>query len=107
MSNFRGTRGKWEINPKASRNVRCNNLTIANCSSGQNGESEIEEKHNALLISKSPEMLMQHENDLIELQLIHDFIFNDQGYSVTNPNLIWIEKAIENKKQLIRKATEL
>jgi hypothetical protein len=54
---FKGTKGKWEINPKASRNVRCNNLTIANCSSGQNGENEIEEKANALLISKAPEML--------------------------------------------------
>ena len=54
---FKGTKGKWEVNQKASRNVRCNNLTIANCSSGQNGENEIEEKANALLISKAPEML--------------------------------------------------
>jgi len=54
---FKGTRGKWEINPRASRNVRCGLITIANCSSGQNGELEEEEKANALLISKSPEML--------------------------------------------------
>jgi hypothetical protein len=54
---FKGTKGKWEINKRASRNVRCNNLTIANCSSSQDGENEIEEKANALLISKAPEML--------------------------------------------------
>lgn len=54
---FRGTKGKWEINPRASRNVRCENLTIANCSQGQDGENELEEKANALLISKAPEML--------------------------------------------------
>ena len=35
----------------------CNNISIANCSAGQNGELEDEEIHNALLISKAPEML--------------------------------------------------
>jgi hypothetical protein len=54
---FKGTKGKWEINKNASRNVRCNNISIANCSAGQNGELEDEEIHNALLISKAPEML--------------------------------------------------
>jgi len=54
---FKGTKGKWEINPRASRNVRCGLITIANCSSGQNGELEEEEKANALLISKSPILL--------------------------------------------------
>jgi hypothetical protein len=57
MSEFKGTKGKWEVNPRASRNVRCNNLTVANCSQGQDGENEIEEKHNALLISKAPDLL--------------------------------------------------
>ena len=54
---FKGTKGKWEVNPRASRNVRCGNVTIANCSSGQNGENEEEEIANAKLISSAPEML--------------------------------------------------
>ena len=53
---FKGTKGKWEVNPRASRNVRCGNVTIANCSSGQNGENEEEEIANAKLISSAPEM---------------------------------------------------
>jgi hypothetical protein len=93
MSNFRGTRGKWEINPKASRNVRCNNLTIANCSSGQNGESEIEEKHNALLISKSPEML----EDLTDIVWLIE-----QGATLEE-----LTERVIKSRQLIKEATEL
>lgn len=54
---FEGTVGVWEVNPKASRNVRCGNTTIANCSSGQNGENEEEEIANAKLIAAAPELL--------------------------------------------------
>lgn len=54
---FKGTKGNWEINPKASRNVRCEGLTIANCSSGQNGENEEEEIANAKLIAAAPDLL--------------------------------------------------
>ena len=53
---FKGTKGKWEVNPRASRNVRCGNVTIANCSSGQNGENEEEEIANAQIIASAPEM---------------------------------------------------
>jgi hypothetical protein len=85
---FKGTKGKWEINPKASRNVRCNNLTIANCSSGQNGENEIEEKANALLISKAPEML----------EMLKHIVYYLDNKSTPN---------IENIKQLIKEATTI
>jgi hypothetical protein len=85
---FKGTKGKWEVNPKASRNVRCNNLTIANCSSGQNGENEIEEKANALLISKAPEML----------ELL-DYLSTRLGTA--------FEREIQEINQLIKEATEL
>ena len=55
---FKGTKGKWRINERASRNVRCDNgISIVNCSSGQSGDLEEQEKANALLISKAPEML--------------------------------------------------
>lgn len=64
MSEFKGTKGKWEINPKAIRNVRCGGITVANTSQGQSGDNEEEEQSNALLISKAPEMLEM----LIELR---------------------------------------
>lgn len=56
---FKGTKGVWEINPRASRNVRCGNITIANCSSGQNGDNEEDEKFNAKLIASAPEMFKE------------------------------------------------
>jgi hypothetical protein len=91
MSEFKGTKGKWEVNPRASRNVRCNNLTVANCSQGQDGENEIEEKHNALLISKAPEML-EMLNKLVER-----LEENDLGRL----------NAVSQAKQLIKEATQL
>ena len=54
---FQGTKGLWEINPRALRNVKCNDLTIANCSSGQSGDREEEEIANAKLIATAPELL--------------------------------------------------
>ena len=56
MAEFKGTKGIWEINSRASRNVRCNGITIANCSSGQNGDDQEEEEANAKLIASAPEM---------------------------------------------------
>jgi hypothetical protein len=93
MSEFKGTKGKWEVNPRASRNVRCNNLTVANCSQGQDGENEIEEKHNALLISKSPEMLQ----DLIDIVWLIEM----------GATLEELNERIKTSKQLIKEATEL
>lgn len=53
---FKGTKGNWETNPRALRNIRCNGITVANCSSGQNGDKEEEEIANAKLIASAPEM---------------------------------------------------
>ncbi len=95
---FKGTKGKWEINSRASRNVRCNNLTIANCSQGQDGENETEEKANALLISKAPEML-----EMLKLQL--DFlIYCRDNMKVSRP--VFNQKILKIE-QLIKEATEL
>ena len=91
MNEFKGTKGKWEINSRASRNVRCNNLTVANCSQGQDGENETEEKANALLISKAPEMLEM----LKELVKQNTY----RGYEES-------EDVIE-AKQLIKEATQI
>lgn len=120
MSEFKGTKGKWVVKDvliSSVNGVQRKGIYLENkqgffdksiCKINCNNDYALKEyEANALLISKSTEMLEQHENDLKELQLLHDFIFNDQGYSITNPNLIWIEKAIEIKKQLIKQATEL
>ena len=56
------TQGVWEVNKRALRNVKCNGLTIANCSAGQSGDKEEEEIANAKLIATAPELLraLQH-----------------------------------------------
>ncbi len=48
---YKVTQGNWEINPKSLRNIRCNERTVANTSSGQSGEFEEEEIANAQLIA--------------------------------------------------------
>ena len=84
---FKGTKGNWEVNTRASRNVRCGNVTIANCSSGQNGENEEEEIANAKLIASAPEMFEMLNNLL------------------SNPNLTVKEKF--EIKQLLTEITTL
>jgi len=51
------TPAPWEVNPRATRNVRHGNLTIANCSSSQDGSREEQEIANAKLIAAAPELL--------------------------------------------------
>jgi len=65
------TRGKWEVNPRALRNVRCGDITIANCSQGQNGENEEEEIANAKLIASAPELLEALKNSKAILELYY------------------------------------
>lgn len=84
---FKGTKGIWEINPRASRNVKSNNLTVANCSAGQNGDNEEEEIANAKLIAACPELLKAVQN------FVNDFEANyvmDDGEIVDDPNELFI-----------------
>jgi len=68
MSEFKGTIGFAEVNPKASRNVRINGLTVANCSQGQSGDNEEEEeKENALMIADAFKVRQQINCELSEL----------------------------------------
>lgn len=92
MKEFKGTKGKWEINPIASRNVRCNGKTIANCSSGQNGDDEDVEKANAKLIATAPEMF----------EMLKKLIITFKGDGLENYQEIRIEEA----EQLLTKITE-
>ena len=84
---FKGTEGDWEINPRASRNVRCGNITIANCSSGQDGDREDEEKANAKLISAAPDML----NVLQYIYEMNDGVGIALGYNAD----VFIEKVLK------------
>ena len=90
---FKGTKGKWEVNPRASRNVRCGNVTIANCSSGQNGENEEEEIANAKLIASAPEMF----------ELLKMIYLSFGGGKV----ITFSDKDIEDIEQLLTKITTL
>lgn len=67
---FKGTKGEWVINSKASRNVKCNGITIANCSQGQSGDNEEEERANAQLIANAPKMLEMLKVYLVDLNNI-------------------------------------
>lgn len=99
MSEFKGSKGEWFINKKALRNVRCNNITIANCSQGQSGANELEEIANALLISKALLMLEMLKEVKHELSSYIDKLQN-LGYEVDFQTCYEIE-------QLIKEATEL
>jgi len=102
------TKGKWEINPRASRNIRCNGITIANCSSGQNGDIEEEEQANTKLIEAAPEMFEEIKETITDLKILRNQI---ESESKTNhlfdgmPELI--QKWIDRKEQLLTKITEL
>lgn len=91
--NYKFTQGKWEINPRALRNVRCGDSTIANCSQGQSGDNELEERYNALLISKSPEML----------EMLKEILLDLEGEVLQTS----INDTLNKAKNLIKEATEL
>ena len=97
------TKGDWEVNPRASRNVRCGNVTIANCSSGQNGENEEEEIANAQLIASAPDLL-ESLYELISLKKWKEEFGKDEWYLEKQP-IAWekaqksLEKALVDKNQ--------
>jgi hypothetical protein len=91
MSEFKGTKGKWEVTPY--QNVYCEINKI--CAIGDLGEITEEVKANALLISKAPEML----DILKKLDIL--FEHTDLNNKPTFKDLF------EKIKQLIKEATEL
>lgn len=81
------TKGTWEVNPRASRHVRCNEITIASCSSGQSGDREEEEIANAKLIAAAP--------DLLKALVFARCFCIAKGINVESHNFKIIEEAIE------------
>jgi len=65
---FKGTKGEWRINPRASRNIKCGEITIANCSGGQCGDNQEQEEANAKLISCAPKLLVMLQKFLDEFE---------------------------------------
>lgn len=97
---FKGTQGVWEVNPRALRNVRCHNLTVANCSSGQSGDREEEEIENAKLIAAAPELLKAIEGFISDFE--GDYVMDD-GRIVDNPDNILVTN-YEIMKKVLEKA---
>ena len=94
---FKGTKGEWVINSKASRNIKCNGITIANCSQGQSGDNEEEEKANAQLIANAPKLLEALKglvSDIETLLAERSIEWQQAGY-------------LETAKQVINQATKI
>jgi hypothetical protein len=94
MSEFKGTKGKWEVTPY--QNVYCKINKI--CAIGDLGEITEEVKANALLISKAPEMLEM-------LKVVAEFsncVNNDSG-----EGMIIDFQTFDEIIQLINEATQL
>jgi hypothetical protein len=89
MRNFRGTRGRWEVQGyNQVVNMYC---TIADCENWQLDKTGVEQQHNALLISKAPEML----------EMLEKFV------SLNPQSSIQISDLMDEAEKLIKKATEL
>jgi hypothetical protein len=95
MRNFRGTKGKWVIDVNDIQTVLTDNGAYRPNAIQITTSTKIELKANALLISKSPEMLEMLE----ELRGIFD------KYSVDFQSQFFKYK--EPLEQLIKEATEL
>lgn len=108
MDNFRGTKGKWYVQPETdayTHIVRCddgehNSLYIASTSQS----THVENVYNVLLMSKAPELLSKLreiveavEDEIIILQENID----KDGYECFG------SRFYESAKQLLKEATEL
>ena len=94
MSEFKGTKGKWEINTETeSRIVMLNgSIDVWDFDKDRNLDNE-EYKANAQLISKAPEMLEEIKHLVKALKAVNSF-------GATKP-------IIEHAEQLIKEATKI
>ena len=93
MSNFRGTKGKWEIDVNDIQTVLTDNGAYRPNAIQITTSTKIELKANALLISKSPEMLEM-------LKELTSFVYDNVEDCEKSP--LWVKAS-----NLIKEATEL
>jgi hypothetical protein len=116
---FKGTKGKWEVTFHKSLNNACE----LSCIQNENHDNLPTDLHimnsyfidysevqraNALLISKSPEILKELLETLTDLKILRNQIASE----VKNNHLFegmpeLMDKWIERKEKLIKEATEL
>ena len=115
---FKGTQGDWLLKHSETKDAYNvigskigNRYKIARCpyiKLSFTSKDELEAKHNALLISKAPQMILELKETITDLNILK---FQIMDAVKTNhlfegmPELI--EKWIERKKDLIKEATEL
>jgi hypothetical protein len=107
MENFKGTKGKWVIGSTPSGKVKIQDgygFSIANMTSTIDQENRL----NALLISKAPEMLDIIEESVINLKILRDQIdFESKVNNRFEELEPVISNWIERQEKLIKEATEL
>lgn len=101
--NTKHTPAPWEINPKATRNVRQGNITIANCSSSQDGSREEEEIANAKLIAAAPELL---EEEIKNLEFLKWIAGKARDFNMWSDKVQELHERISKTELAIKKATE-
>jgi len=97
---FKGTKGKWYLTEVDSEiQINCDTPNWNVCNITTNYEQD---KANALLISKAPEILEEHIKDLELLQKVADQLDELGGF-------LWddVMEKIAVKKQLIQEATKI
>lgn len=105
MTNFKGTKGNWEVEfdiASLQKHIKCGNKYIAEVSFGN-----VENNSNAKLIACAPEMMKEIEETITDLKILRNQISFESktvNHWVGMPELI--DKWIERKEQLIKKATE-
>ena len=68
MEEYKGTKGNWEVDKRASLRVHINGLTVASTSSGQSGENLEVEAFNAELIAEAGNVRQTIPFSLTELK---------------------------------------
>lgn len=98
---FKGTKGKWEIADGLDNKIllECNNPNWTICYTVSGFDQD---KANAQLISKAPEMLKMWNKELQLLKLVSKQLDELGGYLVLD-----VDERIKEIEKLIKEATEL
>jgi hypothetical protein len=115
---FKGTKGPWTIEKHSTleTNIVSGNTRIADVKHYNTGEDDWtkndpvyeEGKANAKLISKSPEMLDEIKESLIDIKILRNQIANESKINNRFDGMSSImDSWIDRKEKLIKEATEI